>query len=193
MLCPAPELGNNSVHLKIMPIIRQRAWFWYQWLWLTRLTTGKLDACQAIFVLLFICSSFAEVVGNKCGGACGLDKKQPRSASLLWPQTGPTATLWPRSDTILCPQGPKCPSRHWSYAAAKYNKYKYMWNELTETKVCEEECKSQYITPHVSIQRDGDVHLSLIMPKVCPLSSVQCPCVQGCIMSIFLHRSFLSN
>ena len=30
--------------------------------------------------------------------------------------------------------------------------------------------KSQYITPHGNIQRDGDVHLSLIMPKVCPLS-----------------------
>ena len=47
-----------------------------------------------------------------------------------------------------------------------------MNTKLTETKACEEECKSQYITPHGNIQRDGDVHLSLIMPKVCPLSSV---------------------
>ena len=45
-----------------------------------------------------------------------------------------------------------------------------MNTKLTETKACEEECKSQYITPHGNIQRDGDVHLSLIMPKVCPLS-----------------------
>ena len=136
---PSPELENSSVHLKIMSIIRQWAWFWYGWLWLTRLTTGKLDACQAIFVLLFVCSSFAEVVGNKCGGACGLDKKQPRSASLLWPQTGPTATLWPRSDTILWPQGPKCPSRHWSYAAVKYKKYKYICNEYNKYKyMCNE-------------------------------------------------------
>ena len=56
-----------------------------------------------------------------------------------------------------------------------YNEYKI--NKRKPLKACEEECKSQYITPHGNIQRDGDVHLSLIMPKVCPLSSVQCPCV----------------
>ena len=79
-----------------------------------QINNGQIGRMSSNICSSFICSSFAEVVGNKCGGACGLDKKQPRSASLLWPQTGPTATLWPRSDTILWPQGPKCPSQHWT-------------------------------------------------------------------------------
>ena len=78
------SLMANVVHLKVMPAHYQTmGMVLISMIMVDQINNGQIGRMSSNICSSFICSSFAEVVGNKCGGACGLDKKQPRSASLL--------------------------------------------------------------------------------------------------------------